>query len=33
MEVVKDPAEMQRKAEGWRREGKVIAFVPTMGYF
>lgn len=33
MEVVKDPAEMQQKAEGWRRQGKIIAFVPTMGYF
>ena len=23
---------MQRLAEGWRREGKLVGFVPTMGY-
>ena len=33
MEVIKSPSEMQQKASAWRREGKVIAFVPTMGYF
>lgn len=33
MRVVHDPREMQALSEGWRREGKRIAFVPTMGYF
>ena len=33
MEVIKSPSEMQQRASAWRREGKVIAFVPTMGYF
>lgn len=31
--MVHDPREMQALSEGWRREGKRIAFVPTMGYF
>jgi len=33
MEVIQAPLKMQQRAEGWRRKGKVIAFVPTMGYF
>ncbi|HEX16541.1 MAG TPA: pantoate--beta-alanine ligase [Deltaproteobacteria bacterium] len=33
MEVIKDPKEMQRRAEAWRLQGRRIAFVPTMGYF
>lgn len=33
MRVVKDPKEMQGLSEDWRRRGKKIAFVPTMGYF
>ena len=33
MRVVKDIGEMQSLADSFRREGKVIAFVPTMGYF
>ncbi len=32
MKVVKSVAEMQQLADLWRRDGKVIAFVPTMGY-
>ena len=31
--MVRDPKQMQALSEGWRREGKRIAFVPTMGYF
>lgn len=31
--MVRDPKQMQTLSEGWRREGKRIAFVPTMGYF
>jgi pantoate--beta-alanine ligase len=33
MEVIERPDEMQRRALQWWREGKVIGFVPTMGYF
>ncbi|GBC97817.1 Pantothenate synthetase [bacterium HR17] len=33
MEVIERPDEMQRRALQWRREGKDIGFVPTMGYF
>ena len=33
MEVIERPDEMQRRALRWWREGKVIGFVPTMGYF
>ncbi len=32
MKVIRKILEMQRKAEKWRKEGKIIAFVPTMGY-
>lgn len=32
MIVVKSVEEMQKLADLWRRDGKVIAFVPTMGY-
>ena len=32
MQVVADVKEMQRLSEVWRREGKIISFVPTMGY-
>jgi pantoate--beta-alanine ligase len=31
MEIIRDIAEMQSLAEKWRRAGKKIAFVPTMG--
>ena len=31
LKLVKKPEEMQKLAEAWRREGKVIGFVPTMG--
>jgi pantoate--beta-alanine ligase len=33
MEVITDAGEMQRKAEGLRLSGKVLSFVPTMGFF
>ena len=33
MKVIKKIREMQRIADGARREGKVIGLVPTMGYF
>ena len=33
IEVVETVAEMQDKADGWRRESKTIALVPTMGAF
>lgn len=32
MQFLKTPAAMQRAAMGWRREGRRIALVPTMGY-
>lgn len=32
MKLIKSIEEMQRLADLWRRDGKVIAFVPTMGY-
>jgi pantoate--beta-alanine ligase len=32
MKIVKSVSEMQQLADLWRRDGKVIAFVPTMGY-
>ncbi len=32
MELVKGVREMQTLADRWRGEGKIIAFVPTMGY-
>jgi pantoate--beta-alanine ligase len=32
MRIVTTVSAMQRLALGWRREGKQIAFVPTMGY-
>ena len=32
MRIVTSPATMQRTARQWRREGRTIAFVPTMGY-
>ncbi len=31
LRLVKKPEEMQRLADEWRRQGKVIGFVPTMG--
>jgi pantoate--beta-alanine ligase len=33
MRVISSIKEMSTLSENWRREGKVIAFVPTMGYF
>ncbi|MCS7225138.1 MAG: pantoate--beta-alanine ligase [Armatimonadetes bacterium] len=33
MKVIKDPKEMQHLALDARRQGKIIGFVPTMGYF
>ncbi|SFN12085.1 pantoate--beta-alanine ligase [Thermodesulforhabdus norvegica] len=33
MKVVNTVKEMQNMADTWRKEGKTIAFVPTMGYF
>lgn len=33
MEVIARVAEMQARARQWRREGKQVGFVPTMGYF
>jgi pantoate--beta-alanine ligase len=32
MRIIEKVAEMQQQAEAWRREGKRIALVPTMGY-
>src|SRR3954447_21352527 len=32
VEIVRTPAEMQARSSAWRRAGKRIAFVPTMGY-
>jgi pantoate--beta-alanine ligase len=32
MEIIVQPQEMQRRSEQQRREGMIIAFVPTMGY-
>ena len=32
MKVIKDIHEMQETAESLRRSGKIIGFVPTMGY-
>jgi pantoate--beta-alanine ligase len=31
-EIVRTPQEMRARADGWRRAGQRIAFVPTMGY-
>jgi pantoate--beta-alanine ligase len=31
-EIIRTPEEMQARASEWRRAGKRIAFVPTMGY-
>ncbi|MEJ5330509.1 MAG: pantoate--beta-alanine ligase [Desulfobaccales bacterium] len=33
MHLIATPQEMQAQARQWRREGRTIAFVPTMGYF
>jgi len=33
MQVIEKPKQMQSLSEALRREGKRIAFVPTMGYF
>ena len=33
MEVVRTPGAVRKRVRGWRRAGKTIAFVPTMGYF
>ncbi len=32
MEIVTSAADMQKKALGWRRSGRQVGFVPTMGY-
>ena len=32
MRIIEEVTEMQQQADAWRREGKRIAFVPTMGY-
>ena len=32
MRIIEHASEMQQQADKWRREGKRIAFVPTMGY-
>src|SRR5215467_6806394 len=32
MRIVTTVSAMQRLALGWRREGKQVGFVPTMGY-
>jgi pantoate--beta-alanine ligase len=32
VDTVKTPSEMRARAEAWRKEGKRIAFVPTMGF-
>lgn len=32
MIIVRSVKDMQRRAEDWRREGKTIALVPTMGF-
>ena len=32
MQIISSPAAMQKRAQGWRRDGVKIGFVPTMGY-
>ncbi len=32
MQIIKSPKMMQRICQGLKREGKIIGFVPTMGY-
>lgn len=32
MKIIREPEEMQRHAEAWRKQGRRIALVPTMGY-
>src|SRR5215475_5401534 len=32
VDILRSPGEMQRRSTEWRRAGKRIAFVPTMGY-
>lgn len=32
MRIIESLSEMQQQSDTWRREGKKIAFVPTMGY-
>ena len=32
MRIVTTVSAMQRLALGWRREGKAVGFVPTMGF-
>lgn len=32
MRIIEHASEMQQQADDWRRQGKRIAFVPTMGY-
>jgi pantoate--beta-alanine ligase len=32
MDIVRTPEEMQKRALSFKREGRVIGFVPTMGY-
>lgn len=33
MRIIETVSEMQQQADDWRRAGKRIGFVPTMGYF
>ncbi|HET9233806.1 MAG TPA: pantoate--beta-alanine ligase, partial [Candidatus Eisenbacteria bacterium] len=33
MEVVRTPGAVRNRVRAWRRAGKTVAFVPTMGYF
>lgn len=32
MQIIRQPAEMQAAALGWKRAGRRVGFVPTMGY-
>lgn len=32
MEVIRDPVEMQTRAQEWRRQGESVGLVPTMGF-
>lgn len=32
MMIINKPAEMQRRALAWKRAGRTVGFVPTMGY-
>jgi len=33
LRIIASVSQMQAEAEAWRRAGKIIGFVPTMGYF